>query len=81
MTERRESMVRVCFINGDCLTFKLDVGQGPLGREQVGIADARVLRDTTPVQGTLMRPTGEMFYPVWTRVDPEHVVGIYLTER
>jgi hypothetical protein len=80
MTERKESMVRVCFVNGDCLTFKLDVGRA-IGREAVGIADARVLRDNAPVQGTLMRPTGEVFFPVWTRVDPEHVVGIYLAER
>jgi hypothetical protein len=71
------SIVCVTFVNGDLLSFSLDVGA--LGSDAVSVADARVLRDKAPVQGSLLLPTGQKISTVWTRIDPEHVVGVYLT--
>jgi hypothetical protein len=75
-SDKAVSVICVTFVNGDCLCFGLDVGV--VGSEAVSVADARVLRDKEPVQGSLRLPSGER-YPVWTRIDPEQVVGVYLT--
>jgi hypothetical protein len=71
------SIVCVSFVNGDLLSFGLDVGA--TGSDAVSVADARVLKDREPVQGSLLLPTGQRISTVWTRIDPEQVVGVYLT--
>jgi hypothetical protein len=66
-------VVVVTFINGDRLSFELDVGHG----DAVSIAEARVRMDSSPVHGSLLLP-GRKTLPVLTRIDPESVVGVYV---